>query len=384
MHRNLPFSSQSRRRFMQKLSLSVGAALTVPGLSPVPGYGSPRYPTLPDDKKLGVALVGLGYYSTDLLAPALQETKLCRLAGIVTGTPEKAEKWKKQYNIPAKNVYNYQTFDRIADNKDIDIVYVVLPNSMHAEYVIRAAKAGKHVICEKPMALNVRECEQMIDACKNAGRKLSIGYRMHYEPTTQEIMRIGKEKTLGELRFVTAGAGYRESRADHWKVKKAYGGGAMMDMGVYSLQAALYAVGEEPVSVSAQHFTNRPDIFKEVDEITSFQLEFPGGTVANLHTSFGANMNYLQVTAADGWYRLDPFSAYSGIRGESNKGPLNFPVINQQAAQMDDFADCIRNNKPTRTPGEMGLRDIRIVEAIYRSAANGQKINLGKPAAAKG
>lgn len=140
--------------------------------------------------KLGIALVGLGSYSAAELAPALQETQHCYLAGIVTGTPSKTDDWKKKYNIPDKNIYTYQSFDSIKDNPDIHIIYVVLPNSMHADYVVRAAKAGKHVICEKPMAVKVADCDRMIQACKDAGVMLSIGYRLHFEPYNKEMMRL--------------------------------------------------------------------------------------------------------------------------------------------------------------------------------------------------
>ena len=170
--------------------------------------------------RLGVALVGLGYYSTDLLAPAFQFTEHCYLAGIVTGSPEKAERWVKQHNIPEKNVYNYENFDTIANNPDIDVIYIVLPPSMHAEYVIRAAGTGKHVWCEKPMAMTVAECQQMITACEKNKVKLSIGYRMQHEPNTQTIIGFGKTKPYGAIQKVTASAGYREGRTDHWKLKK--------------------------------------------------------------------------------------------------------------------------------------------------------------------
>jgi glucose-fructose oxidoreductase len=359
----------SRRNFLQQATLGVGASLLA-----APAFASHSLFTPPQTgKPLGIALMGLGYYSRDLLAPALQETKNCRLTGIVTGTPAKADEWKKKYNIPAKNVYNYQNFDRIADNPDIDIVYVVLPNSMHAEYVTRAAKAGKHVICEKPMAMSVRECEQMIEACKKADKELSIGYRMQFEPTTQEIMRIGQQKELGQVQMVAAGAGFVDNTPGRWRHKKVFGGGAMMDMGVYALQGARYVTGEEPIAVTAQTFTTRPEMFKEVDETTTFQLLFPSGAVANLHTSFGMSMNYLHATAEKGWFRLDPFSTYSNIKGESSKGPLQFPKINQQAAQMDEVAYCIANKKPMRVTGEEGLKDMRVVEAIYQSIKNGSK-----------
>src|SRR5215208_7460651 len=176
-------------------------------------------------KRLGVALAGLGYYSTDLLAPALQQTKNCYLAGIVTGTPSKAETWKTKYNIPDKNIYNYQTFDQIANNDDIDVIYVLLPPSMHKEYVIRAANAGKHVWCEKPMAMTPKECQEMIDACKQNKKSLAIGYRLHHEPNTREYRRIINEKLLGKVKKVNCAAGYRDNRTDHWKQKKEMGGG---------------------------------------------------------------------------------------------------------------------------------------------------------------
>ena len=176
--------------------------------------------------RLGVALVGLGYYSTDLLAPALQKTQHCYLAGIVTGSPEKAERWQKQYAIPARNIYNYQNFDRIADNPAIDVIYIVLPPSLHAEYVIKAANAGKHVWCEKPMAVTTAECEQMIAACEKNKVQLSIGYRMHHEPNTQTIMGFAQNKPYGNIQKLSASAGYFDNRSNHWKQKKAMGGGA--------------------------------------------------------------------------------------------------------------------------------------------------------------
>ena len=326
----------------------------------------------PKKDKLGVALIGLGYYSTDLLAPALQETKKAYLAGIVTGSQEKAQRWKEKYNIPEKNIYNYENFDSIKDNPDIDVVYVVLPNSMHKEFVIRGAKAGKHVFCEKPMAVTSADCREMIEACRENGVKLAIGYRMQHEPHTQEIMRIGKEKSIGPIRMIAAGTGWRwDNPGDHWKNKKVYGGGAMMDMGVYALQAARYAMGEEPVAVSAQQYTRRPEVFSEVDEFTSFQLQFPSGALANLHTSLGVEMNYLQVNADSGWYRLEPFQSYSGIQGVSSQGPISFETGNQQAKQMDDDCLAILNDEPLSVPGEEGLRDIQIVEAIRQSVAEG-------------
>lgn len=330
------------------------------------------------NRKIGVALVGLGYYSTDILAPALQQTEHCYLAGIVTGTPEKAEKWKQQYKIPDKNIYNYQNMNEVANNQDIDVIYIVLPPSMHAEYSIKAAEAGKHVWCEKPMAMTVAECQSMIDACNKNNVKLTIGYRMHHEPNTQQIIQFRKNKTYGAVQNASAAAGYRESRTDHWKQKKEMGGGAMYDMGVYPLNALRYSTGLEPIAVTARMSTDRPEIYKDIDEHMFFDLEFPGGVTGKGETSFGRSMNTLEVNCSNGWYKLEPFQAYSGIKGVTSDGKkLDATIPNQQARQMDNDALAIKNNKAVLVPGEEGLKDIRVVEAIYESArGNNKKVQI--------
>ncbi len=345
----------------------------VAGLS-LGGVGMSKIWAARKNKKLGVALVGLGYYSTDILALALQMTTNCYLAGIVTGTPSKAEAWKKKYNLPDKNIYDYDSFDSISNNPEIDVVYVVLPTAMHAEYSIRAANAGKHVWCEKPMAMTVKECQAMIDAANKNRVKLSIGYRMQHEPNTQTIIRYGREKKFGAINYLTASGAYFDGRSDHWKQKKAMGGGAMYDMGVYPLNAARYITGENPVAVSAEQHTNRPEIYTEVDETMLFRLEFPGGAVANCVTSLGMRLNTLQVYCSNGWYRLEPFQSYSGIKGETSTGEkLDASIPNQQAQQMDNDARAIIEDRAVLVPGKDGLEDIRVVEATYKSAGNGGK-----------
>jgi glucose-fructose oxidoreductase len=361
----------NRRKFIRHgLAATAAAGLVQPSFANIiTGHQKSR---------LGVALVGLGYYSTDLLAPALQLTKNCYLAGIVTGTPAKAEKWKKQYNIPDKNIYNYESIDTVANNPDIDVVYIVLPPSMHAEYSIRAANAGKHVWCEKPMAPSVTDCKNMIAACSKNKVKLSIGYRMQHEPNTQRIIQFRKDRTYGDVKTVTAAAGYFDPRKDHWKQKKSMGGGVMGDMGVYPLNAARYSVGLEPIAVTATASTTRPEIYTEVEETMVFNLEFPGGITAACEASFGKGMNNLQVNCSKGWYKLSPFQAYSGIDGITSDGiKLNATIPNQQARQMDDDALAIMNSTPVMVPGEEGLRDITVVEAIYRSVASKGKVAIG-------
>lgn len=361
----------TRRTFIHQAALGTAALAATPFASVYAHTSRTRR------QKIGIALVGLGYYSADLLAPALQECSDCYLAGVVTGTPSKAEAWMAKYDIPEANVYDYDSYDDLADNDAIDAVYVVLPNAMHAEYTIRAANAGKHVICEKPMAMNTAECIQMMDACAQNKVKLSIGYRMQFEPHTQAIMAMGQEQQFGPVRHVVAVAGYREGRPEHWKTNGPMGGGAMMDMGVYPLQGARYVLGEEPIRVLAQTSYQRPEMFEgRADETTMVQLEFPSGAVAQLTTSLGFGGNYLKARAQQGWFQLEPFSSYGGITGRSSDGPIDFPAINQQATQMDDQARSIRDDQPMRVPGLEGLLDMRVVDAVYASIASGNAVEL--------
>lgn len=363
--------SLDRREILKTLVLGSGISIISPSL---------LWAASKKKESLGVALIGLGYYSTDLLAPALELTKHCHLAGIVTGTPSKAEEWKKKYNIPEKNIYNYDNFDDIANNPDIDVVYVVLPPSMHKEYTIRGANAGKHVWCEKPMAMTAEECQAMIDACKKNKKSLSIGYRLQHEPNTKEYRRIIKEKLLGNVKAVDCAAGYRDNRTDHWKQKKEMGGGALYDMGVYAIQGARMGTNMEPTAVlSAKTSTTRPEIYKNgLDETAEAVLEFPGGVMAKIKTSFGENVNFSDIACEKGEINLKPMSAYTGAKGRSPLGEINYPydLPMQQVMQMDDDALAIMQGKPMMVPGEEGLRDIRIVEAIYQSAATGNAVKL--------
>ena len=354
----------NRRDFLKKSGLLLSAAmLPFPACMATSSY-----------KKLGVALVGLGYYSTDLLAPALQQTDHCELRGIVTGSPEKIPVWQRRYGIKDSNVYNYETMHQIANNDDIDVIYIVLPTGLHAKYAIIAANTGKHVWCEKPMARTAEECREIIAACEKNKVKLSIGYRMQHETNTQTIMKWAMTKPYGDIQHVISEAGYNGGTINPWKLEKEMGGGAIYDMGVYPINAARYSTGLEPIAVSATQSTRRPEIFDEVDETTTFKLEFPEGIIVDGKTSFGQSLNNLEVTCKDGWYYLRPMQAYSGVRGKTSDGKILPPMgKNQQAVQMDDDALAIINNKPVMVPGEEGLKDIAIVEKINESAAAGGK-----------
>lgn len=360
--------SFSRRSFIS----TVGAGASWLAASPLPSRAFSRNRT--PVRKLGIALVGLGNYSTNKLAPALQETSNCFLSGIVTGTPEKAKTWKEKYNLPEKNCYTYENFDSIRSNDSIDIVYVVLPNAMHHEFVIRAARAGKHVICEKPMAVSVKECEEMIDACRKAGVRLFIGYRLHFEPFNLEAMRIGPKKEFGPVKIVETSMGFRIGNPDQWRLKKALaGGGAMMDVGIYAIQGARYATGEEPLYVTAQEFKTDPVKFKEVDETIFWQMEFPSGAVSNSATTYASSVDRLYISAESGWLELKPAFGYGPLTGRTHKGTIDLPHTNHQALHMDGVALSILNNQDTSLSGEEGLRDMKVIEAIYRSIKSGKR-----------
>ena len=329
-----------------------------------------------EKQKLGIALVGLGKYSKGQLAPALRETEHCYLAGIVTGSPDKAKDWQKTYNIPAANSYSYESFDAIKDNSDIDIVYVVLPNAMHAEFVVRAARAGKHVICEKPMAVTVEECDKMIAACKEAGVMLSIGYRLHFEPYNKEMMLIGQEKRFGEIKSLEAEHGMSDTEG--WRIENALaGGGALMDVGIYCVQACRYVTGLEPIAVTAKELPKtKPEKFVTVEEAITWQMEFENGLVAQCRTSYSEKQNKLRLEAESGWAELAPAYSYKGIKGKTSEGQMEHEEVNQQALQMDDFALAIKQGRPSPVPGEMGRQDVKILQAIYEAMKSGEKVQI--------
>jgi predicted dehydrogenase len=330
-------------------------------------------------RKLGVALVGLGSLSTNQIAPALQKTRNCRLAGIVTGTPSKAAEWKQKYGLGDKSIYDYKTMSRMADNKDIDIVYVVTPNSMHLEHALAAAAAGKHVFCEKPMEITVERCQQMIDALKKAGRMLGVGYRCQFEPNHLECVRLAREKVLGDVKVIDANFGFAIGDPGQWRLKRDLaGGGALMDVGIYCLQTTRMLTGEDPIWINAAEVKTDPVKFKEVDETISWQTKFPGGVVTNSVATYAANgLAGFRAATTRGSFGLDPAYFYGGNRGRRSDGPeINFPPTDQFATELDDFAECILNKRPTKVPGEMGLQDVKYLMAIYESIKKGRPVSL--------
>jgi glucose-fructose oxidoreductase len=367
----------SRRAFLQQLAVG-GAALAL-GAHAARGQTQPAPSESPARRKLGIALMGLGRYSTGELAPALEKAQYCRLAGVITGDPEKGRTWSKQHHFPEKNIYTYDTIGDIAANKDIDIVYVVTPPGLHKDHVLAAAKAGKHIICEKPMANSVAECDAMIAACHDARVKLSIGYRLAFEPHHQELDRLAKTRDFGAFTQITGGNGMRVSRRT-WRVEKRLGGGGpLMDVGIYVIQAAVRAAaGASPLAVTAEELPKSdPELFNEVEEAIRFRLEFPGGAVCAGVTSYAERMNHFRAEGDRGWIELQPAYGYRGIEGRTSAGPLDVPKnVPQQTLQMDDFAQCVLTGRPTPVPGEMGRQHMAIIEAIYEAARTGQRVDV--------
>jgi predicted dehydrogenase len=371
-------SSTSRRDFLRMTAISIaGAPLVRPSIPSIAHRATPT--TTNQERKLGFALVGLGSLSTNQIAPALQKTSKCRLAGIVTGTPAKAAQWKAKYGIADKSIYDYGTMERMADNPDIDVVYVVTPNALHARDTIKAARAGKHVLCEKPMEVSTEACQRMVDACKRANRQLAIGYRCRFEPHHLEMLRIAKEKELGEVRLIESGFGFSIGDPTQWRLKHALaGGGPLMDVGIYSIQSAEMIAGAYPVAVSAMTTKTDPVKFREVEESMTYELKFPNGIAASCTTTYKVNgFNRTTAYGDRGSFGLTPAFNYDGIRGWRSDGKtLNAPELDQFATEMDDFADCIISGRKTSVPGEMGLRDVRTMMALYEAARTGRTVRI--------
>src|SRR6266540_7546239 len=365
-------SNSSRRDFLRRLSLATAALAAghnLRGLAEALAQNKGR--------KLGVALLGLGRYSMNQLGPALRETKLCYLAGVITGHPEKGEKWATDYNLNKKNVYDYENLEQIAYNKEIDIVYVVTPPALHPEFTIRVARAGKHVISEKPMATSVADCDRMIAACKAARVKLGIGYRLHYDLYHKEMMRLAREGDFGPFMKMTGDRGFVFGQRA-WRIdKKLAGGGPMMDLGIYIVHGACMAAnGEAPVSVTAnEEPKTKPELFKEVEEKIRWTMDFPNGANCSAITSYNHAADKFRIEGSKGWMEFKEHAfTYRGMVCETSRGPLTFTAINQQAAQMDDFADCVLTGRKIPVPGELGLRDIAIIEAVYEAARTGKRV----------
>jgi predicted dehydrogenase len=292
-----------------------------------------------------------------------------------------------QYGVAEKNIYSYSNFDNLKNNADVDIVYIVLPNALHAEYVVRAARAGKHVLCEKPMATSVSDAQRMVDACKLASRKLMIAYRCQYLPEYRALIEMARSRALGDIRMIEANNGQNNADNGQWRMIRAMsGGGSLPDVGIYCLNAARFITGEEPVEITARTSQPKNDPrFREVEDICAFTLRFPSGVLANCSSGYSYHENRsLRVLGANGWAGLDPAFGYDNLTMQIGRRSGNSQSIEQRrwsspsqfALEMDAFAEAIAADHIPLTPGEEGLQDMKIVEAIYQAAALGSMVRM--------
>jgi predicted dehydrogenase len=326
-------------------------------------------------RKTRYAVIGLGRIAGHFM-PGARNTTNSQITGLVSGHPDKAHKIAAEYGVAANCIYNYENFDEIAHNPAIDAVYVALPNSMHAEYTIRAAKAGKHVLCEKPMSTNVADAEAMIAACKAANVKLMIAYRCHYEPTNLRAVHLIRSGALGQVQAIESAFGFSIAPGE-WRLnKKLAGGGPLFDVGIYSLNACRYLTGEEPEKISAYaSVIDHDGRFNEVEENVSWTMKFPSGIVASCTTTYGSNMDgYYRVYGSKGWLEVNPAFVYEGLRLRANlegkqldePNPARDPSHFQ--AEAFHFSNCVQHGLEPQSPGEEGLRDMGYITEIYKSA----------------
>ena len=371
----LPKKEITRRGFLGKVGQGLIVANVAGALLKDAVAQDPLVVPEPPGKKLGWAIVGLGRLAIGEILPAFAECEKSKVVALVSGHPDKANKLAARYGVNPKNIYNYQNYDSIKDNPEVDIIYIVLPNGMHTEYTVRGLQAGKHVLCEKPMANTPADCQLMIDAGRKAGRKLMVAYRCRYEPFNREAIRIARSGELGRTQVIVADAGWPIGDPTQWRLKKDLaGGGSLMDIGIYALNAARYLSGEEPTEINAMMYTNTEDPrFKEVEETINFQLRFPSGVLANCTSSYGyAPQSHFSVAGTEKTLVMDPAMWYRGnrmwVHNRNGIEERDVPQRNHFTAEMDHMSECVMQNKEPLTPGEEGLRDIKLITAIYEAA----------------
>jgi predicted dehydrogenase len=362
----------SRREFSKLGAMGLAARVLPHGLALAQGQ----------ERKVGYCVIGLGTIA-DHFMRGVQTSPNSKITGLVSGHRDKAERIAGQYGVPKSSIYSYEDMDKMRDNKTIDAVYVALPNSMHAEYTIRSAKAGKHVLCEKPMSTTVSEAEAMIAACKAMNVKLMIAYRLHYEPLNLKAVKLIRDGALGAVQTINGAFGFN-ANPTAWRLNKTLaGGGSLFDVGIYVVNACRYLTGEEPVKFTGVTSTIDQDgRFNTVEENVSWTLKFPSGVVATGSSTYGAQMpGYYKVFASKGWLEMGPAYGYDGLRlrAEYSTGVKGTPnVVIDEANQEKDpmhftreanhFSECVLENKTPRSSGEEGLKDMEYIRAIYGAA----------------
>ena len=341
----------------------------------------------PRDDRVGFAVVGLGKLATENILPAFAQSKHAKPVALVSGSPDKMALLAKQYGIDPAACHSYADMGRLRDDPAVQAVYVVTPNALHRRDVLAAAAAGKHVLCEKPMATSAREARDMVAACARAKVKLMIAYRMQYQPHLLEAARLARSGGVGAVTLMDMVNNQNQGDPGQWRQKRALaGGGSLPDVGLYCLNTSRAILGEEPSAVTATIWSPPGDPrFAEVEDNVAFTLHFPSGAMANCLTSYSTHeLRRLKLLGSTGWLEIDNAFAYDGQRlkvarlvdGRDETTERTIPAKNQFALELDHFAWCVRTGTTPRTPGEEGVQDHVVMEAIYAAARSGRRVEL--------
>jgi predicted dehydrogenase len=374
-------SKFNRRTFVKQSTLAATSLSLLRSEASIAAVWSKRVQNLTRPDPVKIAILGLGSYATNWIAPAIQQAEYAELTGIISGSPQKYPIWQDKYQIPDANIYDYDNLEQIANNPEIDCVYVVTPPGNHADFAIRCLNAGKHVICEKPMARSENECSLMIQTAKSVQKSLQIGYRLYWDPFTVKFINSMRDKEFGAWRTMETGFSSRPNDSNFlkkkWRIDRAMSlGGGLGELGVYCVQSAFYLAQDYPILVEARSWTKRTNIFKEVPEHWEWELTWPDGRKSHHNSGWGEYSHFINMRTKDGVMRLEPAYSYSGNKGYTPKGKLTLQNIFQQKLQIDGQCLAIRNRRPNITSGEMGRRDIKIISAIMKSAESSEAIPL--------
>lgn len=333
-------------------------------------------------KRVGYAVVGLGFISETSVLPAFRYSKKCKLVALVSHDPKRAKQLGARFGVDTKNCYGYENYDQCIDNPEVEAVFVASINGEHAEQTVRAAEAGKHVLCEKPLGNTVDECRRMIKACRENDVRLMTAYRKYFEPGSVALKKLIATGKLGRLRHMFST--YTEvvdPAKVRWQLnRKLAGGGSLMDIGVYCVNTMRWLAGTNPIDATGRSWTDDPKRFADVEDSIAFHLTHPGGLVCQGTSSYSSRAaSFVQVHGDKGWAALNPAFAFEEERRLFGKiqgkwFEQKFKVMDEFVLELDHFSDCIRRQRDPKSDGVEGLRDIATIEAIYRSVRENRTV----------
>jgi predicted dehydrogenase len=338
-------------------------------------------------QRVGYAVVGLGSISQQAVLPAFRHSRKSKLVAVVSGDERKARRLARQFG--ASDYYTYDDYALCLSHPKVEAVFIATHNLGHVEYTLRAAQAGRHVLCEKPMAPTAQDCRRMIETCRASNVRLMIAYRKYFEPASLALKKLVTSRKLGRLKAIHSGFliyFVPGGKNPHWHYDRyRAGGGSLVDVGVYCINTVRWLTGLEPTEATAHAWTVDPERFSQVEESVAFQLKFPGGLVMQATSSFGAaQSSFLQVHGEKGWAALNPAYAYDEERrlfGKINGKwfEKKWKIMDEFALELDYFADCIRRRREPEPNGVQGLRDVAVMQAIYQAAREGRSVPISMP-----